>query len=204
LLSIPHIYQLQVLFHSFLFFIYVYSLGNFNPFAVDNQSQIIDDISSHQLHPVVNLPSLDSIHDHVHQTDETIPPSMNTQLEKAGPLLDLIDAHPHTHDDDDSLSAIDTAKRLIIQPSIDFLDAQLHGGEEHIHANNQTDQEAADLNDFQRWLKEQNQTDQLNRFLLLQKEMNHFRLDDSRHLNDKLNRTIEELISAKQRSKHEL
>jgi hypothetical protein len=95
-----------------------------------------------------------------------------------------------------------------MQPSIDFLDAQLHGGKEHVHNDkNATDNEAADLNDFQRWLKEQNQTDQLNRFLLLQKEMNQFNFDDRKDLNNKLNRTIEELKSAvkgKQQAKHEL
>jgi hypothetical protein len=63
------------------------------------------------------------------------------------------------------------------------------------------------LNDFKRWLQEQNQTDQLNRFLLLQKEMNQFNFDDTQDLNNKLNRTIEELKSAvkgKQQAKHEL
>ncbi len=63
------------------------------------------------------------------------------------------------------------------------------------------------MNDFKRWLQEQNQTDQLNRFLLLQKEMNQFNFDDTQDLNNKLNRTIEELKSAvkgKQQAKHEL
>ena len=182
----------------------MYSLGVFNPFDNDNQSQITDDIPSNESHAVANLPSLDLIHDHVHQT-ETISVSNDTQGEQLGPSLDLIDSHPHSHDDHNS-SAIETAKRLIIQPSIDFLDAQLHGGEEHIHDhnNNTTDREAADLNDFQRWLKEQNQSDQLNRFLLLQKEMNQFHFDDTNKLSDKLNRTIEELKSAKQRSKYDL
>ncbi len=186
--------------------IYIYSLGNFNPFGPDeNQSEIVDTISSNESHPIVNLPSLDSIHDNVHQslkTNETI--LNNKQLEKAGPSLDLIDSHPHSHDDDNS-SIIESAKRFLIQPSIDFLDAQLHGGDEHCHKNkNQTDNEAADLNDFQLWLKEQNQTDQLNRFLLLQKEINQFHFDDTKDLNDKLNRTIQEIKSAKQRPKSDL
>lgn len=120
--------------------------------------------------------------------------------------MDLIDAHPHSHDDDNS-SIIDSAKRALIQPSIDFLDAQLHGGDEHIHnrEKNQTDNhEAADLNDFKHWLQEQNQTNQLNRFLLLQKEMNKFQFDDTKDLNDKINRTIEELKHEKERPKYDL
>jgi hypothetical protein len=146
----------------------------------------------------VNLPSLDSIHEQIHQSRETISP------EQAGPSLDLIDSHRHSHDDENS-SIIESAKRSLIQPSIDFLDAQLHGGEEHVHdEKNQTDKEAADLNDFKRWLQEQNQTDQLNRFLLLQKEMNQFHFDDTKDLREKLNRTIEELKSAKQQTKYDL
>jgi hypothetical protein len=157
-------------------FIYGYSLGIFNPFAADeNQSETIDE--SHR----------DDI-----------------QIEKAGPSLDLIDSHPHSHDDEDS-SLNDSAKRSLIQPSIDFLDAQLHGGEEHIHnEKNQTDNDAADLNDFKRWLEEQNQTNQLSRFLLLQKEINQLHFVDTKDLNDKLNRTIEELKLEKQRPKSEL
>ena len=156
------------------------------------------------------MPSLDSIHEHVHQspkTNETASISNPKHLEKAGPSLDLIDSHPHSHDDDNT-SAIDTAKRLLIQPSIDFLDAQLHGGEEHVHnTKNETDLAAADLKDFHRWLNEQNDTNQLNRFLLLQKEVNQFHFDDTNDLNNKLNRTIEELklgLEEKQQPKHEL
>jgi hypothetical protein len=140
------------------------------------------------------------IHGHVHQSLET----NETIIEKAGPSLDLIDSHPYLHDDEDS-SLIDSAKRLLIQPSIDFLDAQLHGGEEHVHnENNQTDNDAADLNDFKRWLEEQNQTNQLSRFLLLQKEINLLHFDDTKDLNDKLNRTIEELKLEKQQPKSDL
>ncbi len=140
----------------------------------------------------MNLPSLDSIHEHIHhQTLET------SSIEQAGPSLDLIDSHHHLHDDEDS-SIIESAKRSLIQPSIDFLDAQLHGGEEHVHQEkNSTAREAADLNDFKQWLEEQNQTNQLTRFLLLQKEMNRFQFDDTKDLREKLNRTIEELKSAK-------
>lgn len=188
----------------------VHSLGNFDPFVGENRSQVIDSSSSNESAPSNNLPSLDSIHDHVHHsldTNETHANSNDTRSQKAGPSLDLIDSHAHSHDDDNT-SAVETVKRVLMQPSIDFLDAQLHGGDEHAHNDrNQTDTEAADLNDFQRWLTEQNQTDQLKRFLLLQKEVNRFDLDDTQGLNDKLNRTIEELKLAargKQRRKYEL
>lgn len=103
------------------------------------------------------------------------------------------------------MSAIDTRKCFLMKPSNDFLDEQLHGGKEHIHnSKTLTDKQAVDLNDFQRWLKEQNQTDQLDRFLLLQKEINQFHFNDTEDLNNKLNRTIEKLKLAKQRSKNEL
>lgn len=176
---------MQVLILSFTFFkICIYSLGNFDPFSDDDSQQN------------VNLSSLDKID----QSSEI----NNTQIEKVGPLLELIDSHPHSHDDENS-SIIESAKRSLIQPSFDFLDAQLHGGEEHVHQeNNQTVKDVADLNDFKRWLDEQNQTNQLNRFLLLQKEINQFRLDDKKDLNDKLNRTIEELKSERQRQKYDL
>ena len=125
--------------------------------------------------------------------------------------MDIIDFHPHDHEDTNA-SALDTAKRLLIQPSIDFLDAQLHGGDEHIHqkknpAKVKEEEAAANLDDYHRWLKEQNDTDQLHRFLLLQKEVNSFRLDNSQDLTKKLNQTIEELrLAAKgrQRARHEL
>jgi len=60
------------------------------------------------------------------------------------------------------------------------------------------------LNDFQRWLEEQNQTDQLSRFISLQKEVNQLRLKESNDLNEKLNRTIEQLKSSYQQYKREL
>ena len=161
----------------------------------------------------VNLPSLDAIHDHVHQpreADDKKSISNGKEIHEVGPSLDLIDAHPHAHDHDNA-SAIETAKRPLIQPSIEFLDAQLHGGKEHVHDqnNNETDHRAADLNDFQNWLREQNQTDQLNRFLQLQKEMKQLDLNDKKSLtlSEKLNRTIEELKAAwrdQQQRKHEL
>jgi hypothetical protein len=203
IVDVAHIPLAGFLSHIIFIDLCIYPIGSFNPFADENQPEV------NESHSIVNQPS----HDYVHQSlenNETLLISNNTHLEKAGPSLDIIDSHPHNHDDenDNSSVIIEIAKRLIIQPSIDFLDAQLHGGEEHIHdAKNATDEVAANLNDFQRWLKEQNQTDQLNRFLLLQKEMNHFRLDDSSHLNDKLNRTIEEMklvMKQKQPAKHEL
>ncbi|CAF1228651.1 unnamed protein product [Rotaria sordida] len=157
------------------------------------------------------MPSLDSIHDHVHhslETNETISMTNETRLEKVGPSLDLIDSHPHSHSHNDNKSSIiEAAKRLLIQPSIDFLDAQLHGGNKHSHNKNETDKEAADLNDYYRWLKEQNETNQLNRFLLLQKEVNKFYFIDTQNLHDKLNRTIKELqstVKTIKRSKHDL
>jgi hypothetical protein len=164
------------------------SLGNFDPFGTTEEIPI----PSNETHLNVNLPSLDSIHDQVHhQSPET------SSIEQAGPSLDLIDSHPHSHDDEDA-SVIDSAKRALIQPSIDFLDAQLHGGEEHVHQEKSpVDKEAADLNDFKHWLEEQNQTNQLTRFLLLQKEINRLRLDDKKDLQEKLNRTIKELKSVK-------
>ncbi|CAF4779584.1 unnamed protein product [Rotaria sp. Silwood1] len=183
--------------------------GYFNPFVEEDQSPIDDNISKNESHALVNMPSLDSIHDHVHhsiETNETISNINDTQLEKAGPSLDMIDSHPHSHEDNKT-SIIETAKRLLIQPSIDFLDAQLHGGETHIHDKNQTNKEAADLNDYHRWLNEQNDTNQLNRFLLLQKEVDKFKFVDTQNLHDKLNRTIQELqstIKARQRTKHDL
>ncbi|CAF2822753.1 unnamed protein product [Rotaria sp. Silwood2] len=183
--------------------------GVFNPFFDENQSQIDDNISKNESNLHVNMPSLDSIHDHVHhslETNETISNTNEIQLEKAGPSLDLIDSHPHAHDDNKS-SIIEAAKRLLIQPSIDFLDAQLHGGESHVHEKNQTGKDAADLNDYYRWLKEQNETNQLNRFLLLQQEVNKFHFIDTQELHDKLNRTIQELqstVKARKRTKHDL
>ncbi|CAF0836371.1 unnamed protein product [Adineta ricciae] len=144
------------------------------------------------------------------ETDDKKSISNENETHEVGPSLDLIDAHPHSHDDDNA-SAIETAKRPLIQPSIEFLDAQLHGGDEHVHDhnNNETGHRAADLNDFQNWLKEQNQTDQLNRFLQLQKEMKQLDLNDKKSLTliEKLNRTIEELKAAwrdQQERKHEL
>ncbi|CAF0895762.1 unnamed protein product [Adineta steineri] len=173
--------------------------GNFDPFMNENQS-----------HSNKSLPSLDLIHNHVHrssETNDTHSISNNTRLEEAGPSLDLIDSHAHDDHDDDDASVVEIAKRLI-QPSIDFLDAQLHDGDEHAHNDeNHTNEKAADLNDFQNWLKEQNQTDQLQRFLLLQKEINQFALGDKQDLNNKLNRTIEELkstIKNYQERKHDL
>jgi hypothetical protein len=188
-------------YHSFILFIYGYSLGNFDPFATnENRSEISD-----QSHQYVNLPSLDLIQDHVHQSLETNETNSNDkQLEKAGPSLDLIDSHLHSHDNENS-SIIESIKHSLIQPSLDFLDAQLHGGKEHVHnEKNQTDHEAADFDDFKHWLEEQNQTNQLTRFLLLQKEVNQFYFDDTKDLNDKLNRTIEELKLEKQQPKYDL
>lgn len=154
------------------------------------------------------MPSLDSLHDQVHQSldiNETVSNiDHGIPSEKAGPSLDIIDSHSH---DDDNSSIIDSARRALIQPSIDFLDAQLHGGDEHVHDKNQTEgKAAADLNDYRRWLEEQTQTNQLNRFLLLQKEVNQYHLSDANGLNDKINRTIEELkstVKTKQR-RHDL
>ena len=123
----------------------------------------------------------------------------------AGPSLDLIDSHSHDDHDDNNSSVIESAKRSLIQPSFDFLDAQLHGGDDHVHhETNETSRDAADLNDFQRWLEEQNQTDQLSRFISLQKEVNQLRLKESNDLNEKLNRTIEQLKSSYQQYKREL
>lgn len=85
---------------------------------------------------------------------------------------------------------------MLIQPSIDILDAQLHDGKEHVHETNEGDSHAADLTDFHRWLQEQNQSDKLNRFLSLQKEVNKNRFINSNDLKDKLNRTIEALKSS--------
>jgi hypothetical protein len=179
----------------------MYFIGNFDPFAANEKPPEIADES----HRNVNLPSLDSIHDHVHQTNATILTLNDTHLAKVGPSLDLIDAHPHSHDEDHKSSIIENVKQSLIQPSMDFLDAQLHGGDEHVHDDkNQTDNEAADLNDFKHWLEEQNQTDQLSRFLLLQKEVNQFHFGDRKDLDDKLNRTIEELKTAQQRTKYDL
>lgn len=156
---------------------------------------------------MVDQPSLDLIDDH-HSSENNETIANQTHNFPAGPSLDLVDAHPHSHDDDNS-SILDSAQHALIQPSIDFLDAQLHGGDDHVHQErNHTDDEdqepAADLDDFQRWLQEQNQTDQLSRFLSLQKEMKRFHLDGTKELTDKLNRTIEELKSTKQRSKSDL
>ncbi|CAF5160632.1 unnamed protein product, partial [Rotaria sp. Silwood1] len=93
--------------------------GYFNPFVEEDQSPIDDNISKNESHALVNMPSLDSIHDHVHhsiETNETISNINDTQLEKAGPSLDMIDSHPHSHEDNKT-SIIETAKRLLIQPS---------------------------------------------------------------------------------------
>ena len=167
----------------------VYSLGNFDPFGPTEETTVPSNETKHD----VNLPSLDSIHDQIHQHESP----ETSSVEHAGPSLDLIDSHPHSHDDEES-SVIESAKRSLIQPSIDFLDAQLHGGEEHVHQEKSpADREAADLNDFKRWLEEQNQTNQLTRFLSLQKEINGLRLGDKKDLQKKLNRTIEEIKSAK-------
>ena len=167
-------------------------LGNFDPFETDlNPSSTLDD-----------LPANES--DHPSDINET-------HLSQAGPSLELVDSHPHSHDDDNT-SIIESARHALIQPSIDFLDAQLHDGHEHVHREKnrteieQDDEEeaAADLDDFQRWLKEQNQTDQLTRFLSLQKEVKRFHFDGTRELNEKLDRTIEELKSTKQRPNSDL
>ncbi|CAF3807480.1 unnamed protein product, partial [Rotaria magnacalcarata] len=76
-----------------------------------------------------------------------------------------------------------------------------------VHDNNQTNNQAADLNDFYLWLKEQNETNQLSRFISLQKEVNQYKFDNRQDLNDRLSRTIEALKSAvkgKPRRKHDL
>lgn len=167
-----------------------HSVGFLDPFANDNQPETVDD-----------QPQSPSEH------NASLTASNSTEPREAGPSLDLIDSHAHSHDDDNA-SAVETAKRALIQPSIDFLEAQLHDGNEHAHnGSGQTNRSAADLNDFQRWLKEQNQTDQLNRFLLLQKEVKRFGLQNTQNLTDKLNKTIEELKSearTKSRRRHEL
>ncbi|UJR22593.1 hypothetical protein I4U23_025637 [Adineta vaga] len=179
--------------------------GSFISYENETKSQIIDNIPANAL-----LPSLDSIHDNIHhspKSNDTLSASNHTKTKQSGPSLDLIDPHAHSHDDDNT-SAIETAKRFLIQPSLEFLDAQLHAGNEHVHdKKNETNHRAADLNDFQNWLKEQNQTGQLNRFLLLQKEIKNLDSDDAQMLNEKLNRTIEELKSEwkrKQRRKFDL
>ena len=188
----------------------LYSLGNFDPFMDENPSQAaaaVDDDSR----TLVNLPSLDAVHDLVHQSSENESVSNGSQSHEAGPSLDMIDFHPHDHDDSNS-SVIESARRFIIQPSLDLLDAQLHDGDEHVHekrnhTNEQAEEAAANFGDYQRWLKEQNETNQLDRFLLLQKEVKNFRLDKSPDLTEKLNRTIEELKLAardKLRARHEL
>ena len=133
---------------------------------------------------LVNQPSLDLIDEHLS------PPTDNNETESkpivAGPSLDLVDFHPGDHDDDE----VDPPEEhRLIQPSFEILDAQLHGGDEHVHEDhkNKTDGEAAaNLDDYYRWLKEQNETDQLHRFISLQKEVNRFHLDNSQDLNDKL------------------
>ncbi|CAF1312572.1 unnamed protein product [Rotaria magnacalcarata] len=180
--------------------------GNFNPFVDENQP----DDTENKPRSNVNLPSLNSIHDHVHHssdTNETESIKNNVHVEKAGPSLDIIDSHPHSHDAEENESILDSAKRLLIQPSINMLDAQLHGGVDHVHDNNQTNNQAADLNDFYLWLKEQNETNQLSRFISLQKEVNQYKFDNRQDLNDRLSRTIEALKSAvkgKPRRKHDL
>ncbi|CAF3628149.1 unnamed protein product [Rotaria socialis] len=180
--------------------------GSFNPFVDKNQP----DDTENKAHSNVNLPSLNSIHGHVHRssdTNETESIKNNTHVEKAGPSLDIIDSHPHSHDEEDNESILDSAKRLLIQPSVNMLDAQLHGGHDHVHDNNQTDNQAADLNDFYLWLKEQNETNQLNRFISLQKEVNQYKFDNGEDLKDKLSRTIDALKSAvkgQPRKKHDL
>ena len=178
-------------------------LGNFDPFETDLNPSTSNNDTHHLL---VDQPSLHLIDDHPSEINETI--TNQTHNIPAGPSLDLIDAHPHSHDDDNA-SILGSAQHALIQPSIDFLDAQLHGGDDHVHqernhTNDEEQEPAADLDDFQRWLQEQNQTDQLSRFLSLQKEMKRFRLDDTKELTDKLNRTIEELKSTRQRSKSDL
>ena len=180
----------------------------------DNLLQNADDTLTHKSQPSVNLPSLDEVHDLVHQSSEN--ESMtndggSSAVHEAGPSLDIIDFHPHDHDDSNS-SVIESARRFIIQPSLDLLDARMHDGDEHVHekrnhTNEQQEEAAANFNDYQRWLKEQNDTNQLDRFLRLQKEVKSFRLDKSPDLTEKLNRTIEELKLAakdKQRFRHEL
>lgn len=130
--------------------------------------------------------------------------------EGAGPSLDMIDFHPHHDPSDDNASIIDNGKRQLIQPSLDFLDAQIRSGDEN-HPGGPTDLNqdipAANLDDYQRWLKEQNDTNQLQRFLSLQKEVNQFHLDRDQSLSEKLNRTIEELkhtSKEKRRSRFDL
>ena len=168
---------------------------------------LVDNFSSVSLEnrPIlVNQPSLDLIDEHLS------PPSTDSNETEskplvAGPSLDLVDFHPADHDDNSP------EEHRLIQPSFEILDAQLHGGDAHVHEDhkNKTDggSAAANLDDYYRWLKEQNATDQLHRFLSLQKEVNRFHLDNSQDLNDKLNRTIEELKLAareKDAKKHEL
>lgn len=154
---------------------------------------------------MVNLPSLDLIDEHPAEPVET---KENEVKQAAGPSLDIIDFHPH--DENHSSTVEDPKEPRLIQPSFEILDAQLHGGNEHVHEKHErTDGEAAaaNLDDYYRWLKEQNQTDQLHRFLSLQKEVNQFHLKDSDDLTEKLNRTIEELKLAafdKRSKKHEL
>ena len=187
----------------------IYPLENFDPLVNENQSRTDIDIYKNESQPTFNLPLFDPLHDHVHRSLEInniISIFNNTILEKAGPSLDIIDSHAHKNNDS-NVSTVESKKHFLVQPSIDLLDAQLHDGEDQIHSKNRTYTDAADLSDFYRWLKEQNETNQLDRFLLLQKEMHRFHSVNTKSVNDKLNRTIEELkttVKGQQRAEHEL
>jgi hypothetical protein len=191
-------------------------LGNFDPFAVDKPLSAVNDQSTGQPNAMVNFPSLNDIHDTVHHesNDNETDSNLNKKnLKDVGPSLDIIDFHPHSDKNEQNSSVLSKVKQLLMQPSIDFLDGQLHDGHEHVHdktnqsINDEQHAAAANLDDYRRWLEEQKETNQLSRFISLQKEVNKFHLSNARNLTEKLNRTIEELRSAskdKSPTKHEL